>query len=274
MIDYPVLLLCELFRATEEQIGILKAIPDQTADLSEDFKWTTGEMKLSSLWQEQRRLGLSKDIGLRIDALQDHLMSGLRMSPEMLLRDLIALRNSLIVELDQRKFAYIPPPNDAYFERTNLLGVKVHERFPEISPDAKEAGNCISAGLYTAAVFHLMRVAEYGLRAIAKELRVKPLCRKKIVPIEEADWEMMIRAIRDKIEEIRQLPKTAKRRRVDLSEYSDAADHCAFMKDIWRNNVSHTQKPSIEPDALQALSRVRDFMVFLTRILPPAKVNT
>jgi hypothetical protein len=46
-------------------------------------------------------------------------------------------------------------------------------------------------------------------------------------------------------------------------KYSDAADHCEFMKDIWRNNVSHTRKAYSDPEAVAVLQRVREFMEFL-----------
>ena len=55
------------------------------------------------------------------------------------------------------------------------------------------------------------------------------------------------------------MPKGPKRQE-KLELLSDAADHCVFMKDIWRNSVSHTRNPYKKSEAIAALDRVRDFM--------------
>ena len=76
-------------------------------------------------------------------------------------------------ELAYRKFAFIKPSLSAYFEQEQLFGKDVHEKIPKARQDIKESGNCLAAELHTAAVFHLMRVAEHGLRKLARRLRVK-----------------------------------------------------------------------------------------------------
>jgi hypothetical protein len=53
------------------------------------------------------------------------------------------------------------------------------------------------------------------------------------------------------------------KRQTKLDFYSDAADHGMFMKDIWRNNVSHARRPYHAGEAKVVLDRVRDFMRFL-----------
>jgi len=52
-----------------------------------------------------------------------------------------------------------------------------------------------------------------------------------------------------------------------IEHYSDAADHCTYMKDIWRNSVSHTRKPYSFTEAVAVFERVRDFMQLLTKTL-------
>jgi len=271
MIEFPVKRLCEVFRNLEEQIGILKAEPNQTAQLTDDFKWKMGEEHLSWLAGDSDKLGLTQFVKGTAGDLQDHLMNGKPMSPVVLATKIEMLVQMLVYDLERRKFAYIPPPRDRYFKAKNLLGQAAHERFPEIDKDAQDVANCIAGELYTAAVFHLMRIAECGLRAIAREVAATPIRNKIKVPIEEADWEGVIIAIRAKLDAARKLPKTSKLRRSKLAFYSDATDHCTYMKDIWRNNVSHLQKPYISRDAQAALSRVTEFMTFLATNLKPAK---
>ena len=182
-----------------------------------------------------------------------------------LARDYRRVRGGIMQELERFKFVYLPTPNSEFFERSDLLGVPSHERFPEVEQDAREAGNCLAFGLYTACVFHLMRIAEFGLRSLAKRVKVKPMHKKMQMPVEEAEWHQIITAVKGKLTTIQATPRGTKRRRSKLEGWSDAADHCTFMKDLWRNNVSHNRKPYTEAEALAALRRVRDFMDFLAK---------
>ena len=86
----------------------------------------------------------------------------------------------------------------------------------------------------------------------------------KVQPIEYADWEKIITEIKNKIAQTRALPAGPKKQ-AKLEFYSDAADHCTFMKDIWRNNVSHARKGYEDYESLAILGRVQDFMKFLAK---------
>jgi hypothetical protein len=174
-----------------------------------------------------------------------------------------AVKHCILEKLDGHKFLYIPAADAAYYDSAHLFGEAVAVSFSEAESDIRAAGNCIACGLYTACVFHLMRVAEFGLRRIAIKLRVRLKDRGKYHPVEYATWDKVITNCKGKIDKIRQKPVGSKKQ-ADLEFYSDAADHCLFMKDIWRNNISHTRQPYNEPEALAVLERVRDFMKFLT----------
>jgi hypothetical protein len=140
---------------------------------------------------------------------------------------------------------------------------QVWEKIPKCRYDAEEAIYCYALERDTAVYFHSMRVAEQGLRRLAKRLRVTLTHKGARQPIESADWNDVITGINNKIKTIRNLPRIPKRE-IQLDIYSDAADHCTFMKDIWRNKVSHSGKPYKPSEALSAMERVRDFMQFLT----------
>jgi len=142
----------------------------------------------------------------------------------------------------------------------------VYEKFEAARLDVKASGNCLSGELFTAAVFHLMRVAEHGLRGLSRKVNVRLTHKGKTLPVEFAEWDGVITAIKNKIEASRKLPR-GPRRQARLEFYSDAADHCLFMKEIWRNNISHARKPYIEAEALAVFNRVKDFMLFLGREL-------
>jgi hypothetical protein len=169
-----------------------------------------------------------------------------------MLAELILLNQTIIQELAKRKLAYIAQPYDIYFEQEKLFGDSVFEIFPESRQDLKDAGNCLAASLPTASVFYLMRVSEHGLRTLAKKMKVKLTHSGKPCPLEFGDWDKVITAIRNKITEARKLPAGPKRQ-AKLEAYSSAADHCEYMKDIWRNNMAHTRKPYNSSEAVGVL---------------------
>jgi hypothetical protein len=165
-------------------------------------------------------------------------------------------------EIEGMVFGFIPKDHGSYFQQDALFGVDVNEKIHGAKDDIREAGNCYAHGTYTACVYHLMRVSEFGLRRVAQKLRIKLTDKGKPILVEFATWDKVITGCKNKITAIRLLSAGPKRQ-AQLELYSDAADHCLFMKDIWRNNASHTRKPYSQAEALAVMGRVRDFMKFL-----------
>jgi hypothetical protein len=75
-----------------------------------------------------------------------------------------------------------------------IFGSDVYVALPDARSDIKSASNCIAADLNTAAVYHLMRTVEHGMRALARHLRVKVKGRT----IESSDWGNLISAMKKK----------------------------------------------------------------------------
>lgn len=112
-----------------------------------------------------------------------------------------------------------------------------------------------------------MRVAEYGLRSVAKAVRVRLVNKGARQPVEYADWQEVINGIRKAVAAARQLPHGPKKDK-RLQFYSDAADQCEYMKDIWRNTISHTRRPYSTTEALGVMQRVEAFMTLLSDKMP------
>jgi hypothetical protein len=178
--------------------------------------------------------------------------------------ELRVLRQSIEADLEDKWFAFILPEKAELLERAPGEWRDVIQRIPQAKEDIREALYCYALERNTASVFHLMRVAEHGLRILAKRMRVSLDLKHKghIIPIDYAEWQKVIEAIKNKLTKVSHLPSGPKRA-AQLEKLSDAADHCLFMKDIWRNSVSHARQPYSEPEAKAALGRVKDFMIFV-----------
>lgn len=183
--------------------------------------------------------------------------------PSVLLAQIKVILDGFQDNLSKRHFMLLSEEEAAFHSNPNLFGESFKEKYSLYAlREAFDAGNCYAASLYTACVFHCMRVAEYGLRKLAANriLRVKLTKKGHRCPIEYGTWQEVIDAIRSKVAKIRRRPVGPKRE-VELQFLSNAADHCDYMKEIWRNELAHTRRAYKKEEALSVLNRVKEFVV-------------
>ena len=129
--------------------------------------------------------------------------------------------------------------------------------FPEIQHDVFAATDCYALGHCTASIFHSMRVAEHGLRALAKERKVKL---PKSKQLEWGTWQEIIKALDDEIKAIGTTKKAGAAKDAALEFYSGARADLNGFKDEFRNQVSHVRASYDEQQALRALNNVNNFI--------------
>jgi len=237
--------------------------------LSDGYTHCVAVEALAPIVAEIERLGFDRELVNRAKKARGRLsMSGERnWTAQTVLDELIEIRRGIGLELKKHKFAYLRSPNDQYFEQDRCFGSEVYDQFQKARADIKDACNCFAVELYTACVFHLMRVAEHGLRVIAKRLRVTVSDNGEHIPIKYVDWNKVITMIDNKLKDARKNMAGAKKE-ARLNYYSDALERCSAMKDLYRNPVSHTRTKYTHGSALDVMERVRNFMQFLARPVP------
>jgi len=197
--------------------------------------------------------------------IDEKVIGGLR--GRITLGDLLAqfteLKRDIDNDLEFRKFIFIPASEAQLLDGLDAQWEAIWKAIPASEKDARDAALCYAVGLPSAAIFHAMRVAEFGLRHLAAEMKVSILDKGKKIPIEFGTWEKVIANCKSKIDAARKLPTNATKEK-RLQFYSRAADHAGYMKDIWRNDISHTRKSYIDPEAKAVLDRVHGFMEFLS----------
>ncbi len=72
-----------------------------------------------------------------------------------------------------RKFVLVKPDRSKYLLQHALFGENVRTAFPSAAFDIEQAGNCLAVEANMAAIYHLLRVAEHGLRALARDRRIE-----------------------------------------------------------------------------------------------------
>jgi hypothetical protein len=180
----------------------------------------------------------------------------------MVLGYLARVNDIVITDLRLFSFVGVPSQQVKYFEQDQLFGASVFHKFPNAQAELRDAGNSLALDLYDAAVFHLLRVSEHGLRALARKLAVKLKDKGKPQPLEYADWNKVITDCKNRIESAKKT-SAGPRKQHRLQLYAEAADHCEYMKDLWRNDSAHTRKRYVKHEALAAFDRVQAFITFL-----------
>lgn len=118
--------------------------------------------------------------------------------------------------------------------------------------------DCWALGHSTASVFHFMRVAEIGLRSLARERQVTIPRR----PLEWANWQDILSKLRGEIEKIAKR-RAGPSRDAALEFYRGALGEFEAFKDAYRNNVMHVRVTYDEHQALSVMNHVREFITRL-----------
>lgn len=171
------------------------------------------------------------------------------------------------------RFIYLVPQKRGAILTDYYWAEATSETFPLAVVDMLDMNLCYAFGRYTATVFHAMRAAEHGLRFIARKVNVSLKDKRKPCPIEYGTWDKVINGINRKIDSLRQKPKGSKKE-AELKFFAEAASHCSYMKDIWRNEVSHVRRRYNEQEALAAMRRITEFLLRLAAGAESEEKNT
>jgi hypothetical protein len=192
-------------------------------------------------------------------------------------------------ELDKRK-VFALDPNKSHYYQDDIYGVKppgkqsanalmgllkepkplfserAAKAFPSAYMDIVEAGRCLALNRNNAAIYHLMQVAEIGLRTLAWDRRVEVLRHKKqvFVPLEYALWGEMIGQIQKARDQINHWPRSKALKDEAVRYYTRAVFEVDAFNEIFRKHISHARGEVYEPDvAISCWGHVYRFMDML-----------
>src|ERR1700730_12748171 len=100
-----------------------------------------------------------------------------------MLKELDTLSFSFTEELRRNSVFRIANEKDKYFQKDDLFGAKVNTAFPSCADEIANAGTCYALEQSEACVFHLMRVLERSLGALASKFNV---------PFDRNNWQNII----------------------------------------------------------------------------------
>lgn len=179
------------------------------------------------------------------------------MTWQELQNELNFLRQCIEADLEKRSFVLIQPPKDHAFLSIKAEWGMVWERFKGARYDSEQAVGCYALDFYTACIFHLMRVAELGLRGLARRMKVKLPKKKKL---EWAQWQEILKVMNDNTAKISIEMKAGPRKDELLEFYRGCLGSFYGFKDEYRNQTMHPRKQYDQFGAERALVQVKDFM--------------
>jgi hypothetical protein len=126
-----------------------------------------------------------------------------------------------------------------------------------VKDDVLAGIDCFALGHSTASVFHMMRVAEVGLRGLGRERGIRLPGDK---PIEYLNWNEILREVDERVKELGRTMSAGPDKDVALEFYNSVLIQGRALKDIYRNQTMHVRHQFNEPEAKAAIELTYEFM--------------
>jgi hypothetical protein len=178
-------------------------------------------------------------------------------------------------ELMARRFFHLAPEQAKYFNRSKPFGDSVDTAFPSARSDIREAANCIATDRSTAAVFHLMRTVEWGLRALCAEVGLRQVAQKKSgshIPLRWAEWGTLLEQLHSRVDERLNRLKRGHLKQSEQQFYYPVLQDIRGIRDAWRNHVMHTRADYSWVESTAIFEHVRRIMTTIAARLAKAAV--
>jgi hypothetical protein len=172
-------------------------------------------------------------------------------------------------EMKSEHFFHYSREDARQIENVDEEWKNVISAFPSSRREIVAALDCYALNDYTGCVFHMMRVAELGLRTIAKERGVISLGRKKPKPIEWGTWQEVFDAIEGQLPAIRRASPGPKRDAA-LSFYDTALSDLRTLRGLFRDPTMHFRGNYDKGEADSAIFRSYSLMGTLATKLTEA----
>jgi hypothetical protein len=171
------------------------------------------------------------------------------------------INNTLRREISTKTLLVLEARDQAYFApKVPHFGNEVATKFPTGAAfEIDEAAKCLALGRPTAAVFHLMRVMEIGIRAVARCLGITD-------PIKPAErnWGHILKSIKDDLAAHGgKSPDKAWAQAGEADFFDGAHVSLDAVRVAWRNPTMHVEKKYTDDEAEHVFGAVRGFMTKL-----------
>jgi len=206
-----------------------------------------------------------------LERIQNHL-EGKALSPEVLAVEARHAIEAMLSEFEARTYMFIPSGmGRSNWNNKSYFGEAVAKAFPSAIPDIERTSNCMMTSCHTAAVFHSMRVVEWGLRGLCADIGLirvkrtfKATKKSSYTPINYVDWETMLNQLQDRVDSRINKMKRGRQKQKAQEFYYPALQDIRGIRDAWRNHVMHSRAIYGAADAAAILGHVNRLMTTLS----------
>lgn len=154
--------------------------------------------------------------------------------------------------LQSTKLCALNPDDARYYDTAlEMFGECVTASFPSSASEIDEAGKCLALGRSGAAIFHLMRVVEIGLRSLAPLMGIHE---------PRPDWGKVIRAV----DEYLKLPKNERKLELEDEYLAAVSAQMHAVKLAWRNQTMHVDTTFSLENAREIFEQTKLLMIALS----------
>jgi len=208
---------------------------------------------LGQLQREAEALGL-RPVHRQLERIKEHFTSG-QANAQSLRAMIVDLYQRLLEAMEERTLLLLSDEEARLFSSTEPpFGPDVDVAFPSAAGDVSEAAKCMALQRHTAAVFHLMRVLERGLGALARETKSTP---------GNPNWEAVLNAITSRVNSIG--PNDGPDWKDAKHFHAEAVAQFRIFQHAWRNYVVHGPETYDGPRAKLIYASVEAFMRHLAQ---------
>ncbi|TCK75261.1 hypothetical protein [Acidipila rosea] len=242
---------CMRSTLNEVQLGHIYKDFDQQLNALERIEASLERFRNLCLENELRMTVKSIDKMAEYVKLQQE---GARIDFDSLERAIQTVAQRLEDELEIRTFFSLEPSEAEAWKGKRIYGEEVSDKFPSTDYELEEYSKCFAVGRYTAAVFHLMRVLEIGLSALALGIGCDP---------KDRSWEQIIQGIQKALQTSSE-SKSADWKATE-QYYSEITAHFRNLKNAWRNHTMHVREKYDRQRSEEVFVHVRAVMKALSQ---------
>ena len=227
---------------------------------------------LAAVQKEVNNLNMKTAI-YRIDEIKHNFSTAGSASFDVLVQEISELRKAIKLNSRDEYFHHYQKDRLTYLHRINDDWGSVFQNFKSAKLEIVSGVDCYALGHNTACVFHMCRVCEIGLRAIAKERGIKTLKKRGVlVPVEWGTWGEVFQRLDPAIEEIRKKPRGEKKDAA-LSFYETIRADLKAIQSLYRDQTMHLRGNYEDSEAQSAMFRVRELMTTLASKLDETSIK-
>jgi hypothetical protein len=179
----------------------------------------------------------------------------------VILREIEELWNALDHDTYEQLFCHYAKPRVGFLLELEEKWDTPLNSFPSARKEVEEGVDCYALGHNAACVFHMARVGEIGLRAIARERGIKNA--RKNVPLDWGTWGAVFGAIEGHLKAVRNKPPGPKKDAA-LAFYDTVLSDLHAIQSLYRDRTMHLRKSYDDGEAQSAMFRARELMTTLS----------